>query len=66
MSYGPNIADAYRRAGGFGGLEVNHQLDFHGLLHGPGDRIKLVCPLLAQSGHGNRTAECPLSGVKQT
>jgi hypothetical protein len=25
-----------------------------------------LCPLLAQSGHPSRAAECPLSGVKRT
>ena len=27
---------------------------------------KLQCPLLAQSGHGDRLNQCPLSGVKRT
>jgi hypothetical protein len=28
--------------------------------------VGLPCPLLAQSGHHTRPAECPLSGVKWT
>jgi hypothetical protein len=31
-----------------------------------GDRVMSECPLLAQSGHPNRSNECPLSDAKRT